>query len=624
MKYYKQMKKSIIILMLGGLISFVGLTGCEDFLNADNKSAVSATQQFSTKENFETLVNQAYYTLDTVYEGPGVFCAGTDLYYGIRAAGDVTLEGYTLTSDNASVKSLYTNLFAVVNAANAVLYYADICEDYSGKELRKQEARFIRAYAYYLLTQQFGRMPIIKDYINSAETSYPRNTLEETYQFMIDELVDLSGSSLLPVTDKTGRASIQAVKALLSKVYLSAGWDLETALTNAEAGTFSIKGTSYFTKAAAMAKEVADAVPLTQTFEEKWSPFNEENDEVIFAIQLNRATSLDIYTGGNSHQNDFGTYLGAVTLGMKFVNSDLNPSAKTFYLYEKGDQRYDATFMTTVYNYSGNADKWSEEGYWAYYNASAADLANLGIAFYFPAWYVTDQEIADYQTANADRFVSTGYQSVSQIIHTADPVRWIKYNTDGTVASDETGVNYLTALTRVGTIPTIKKFDDPETSVNAATSNGGYRDFVLLHISDIYLVAAEANLMAGNEGEALNYLNKVRARAGASQLASFDSYQRFDPKKQQYVSADQPIDLILDERARELLGEYDRWMDLRRTRQLVKYNLNWNVNFNISDMRGADGNLKWLRPIPADEIGLNTGITSADQNPGYTADTAEK
>ncbi|MFA6401813.1 MAG: RagB/SusD family nutrient uptake outer membrane protein [Salinivirgaceae bacterium] len=618
------MKKSPIILTLICIVGFLTITGCEDFLDADNKSAVTADEQFSTQEGFETLLNQAYYKLDTVYEDPAIFCAGTDLYVGIRAAGDPTLEGYTLTSNNETVEGLYKNLYAVVDAANAVLYYAGNCEDFTEKGLRTEEARFIRAYAYYLLSQQFGRIPIIKNYINTAETSYPRNTLVETYQFMIDELAELSNSILLPATDNTGRASKQSVKALLAKVYLAAGWDMETTLTDAESGTYSINGTSYFTLAAATAKEVADAVSLTLPFEDKWSPYNEQNEEVIFAIQLDRNAFLDKVKGGNSHQNNFGTYLGAVTLGMKFVDSDLNPTSKTYYLYEKGDQRYNATFMTTVYNYTGDANNsnWGKQGYWAYYNATADAQAGLGIAFYFPAWYVTNQEISDYQTANANRFIRGEAKNVSQIIRTSDPVRWILYNADGTVTTDNEQ-NYLTALTKVGTIPPIKKFDDPATDVNAATTNGGYRDFVLLHISDIYLVAAEAYLMAGNEGEALNYLNDVRTRAGAAELASFASYQRYNPDQGGYVSADQNIDVILDERARELLGEYYRWMDLRRTRQLVKYNKTWNVNFDINNMRGGDGNLKWLRPIPADEIGLNTGISPSDQNPGYTSETAE-
>jgi starch-binding outer membrane protein, SusD/RagB family len=614
------MKNSIIIIIALSLISLAGLNSCVDFLTADNKSAVTADEQFSKQVNFETLVNQAYFTMRSIYSSPAIFCSGTDMYAGIRTAGDATLEGYSLTSDNGTVKSLYTNLYGLVNTANAVLFYADKCEDYSGKELRKEEARFIRAYAYYVLSQQFGGVPVIKNYINSAETFYPRNTLKETYTFIIDELKELSNSSLLSETDKTGRASKQAAKALLAKVYLAAGWDLETSLSNAETGGYTVNGKSYFENAAKTAKEVCDAIPLTMSFEEKWSPKNEQNDEAIFAIQWDRSTSLNIVDGGQSQQNNFGTYLGAVTLGMKYVQSDLNITSKTFYLFEKGDKRYDATFMTTVYNYKST---WGTEGYWAYYNAAPTDLAKMQIAFYNPAWYVTNEELAAYQTAHAAQLISTGASSPAQIIRTSEPVRWITYKTDGTVSSDAE-MDYKSALTKVGTIPSVKKFDDPLTDIGAATGSGSYRDIVILNASEIYLVAAEANLMAGNDASALTYLNNVRKRAGATLLTSFSEYKRFDPEDKEYVSADQSIDVILDERSRELLGEYYRWMDLRRTHQLVKYNLRWNSSISsVSSMTGGDGNIKWYRPIPADEIGLNTGIDSKDQNPGYTADTKE-
>lgn len=618
------MKKSINILIFGIIISLLGLTSCEDFLESENKGAVSDAEQFSTQEGFETLVNQAYYMLRSIYADPAIYCSGVDTYAGIRDAGDATLNKYTLTSDNSTVKDFYVNLYGIVNAANAVLYYADNCEDYTDKAKRLEEARFIRAYAYYIISQQFGRASIIESYINTAETSYPRSSLEDTYNFIIGELVKLSNSTLLSESDATGRVSKQAVKALLAKVYLAAGWDLQTTLNSAENGTYTIDGTSYFELAASTAKEVTDAISLTQTFEEKWSPDNQQNEEVIFAIQWDRATSLDIVSGGHSQQNNFGTYLGAVTLGMKFVDSDMSPTTKTFYLYEKGDTRYDATFMTTILNFDGVTDNFSTQGYWAYYNATTAAQAELGIAFYYPAWYVTDDEITAFQTANADRFVSTDLSNVSQIIRTADPVRWILYKKDGTISSDNSSLSYGTAMTKVGTIPPIKKFDDPETSIECTTGSGSYRDFVVLNASDIYLVAAEAYLMAGEEGQSLTYLNAVRSRAGASEITSYASYQRYDPTSFGYVSAEQNIDVILDERARELLGEYYRWMDLRRTRQLVKYNIEWNEGFSLSDMTGGDGNIKWLRPIPADEISLNSGISAADQNPGYTAETTEE
>ena len=60
-------------------------------------------------------------------------------------------------------------------------------------------------------------------------------------------------------------------------------------------------------------------------------------------------------------------------------------------------------------------------------------------------------------------------------------------------------------------------------------------------------------------------------------------------------------------------------MDLRRTRKLVEYNLEWNTTLNgrIENMRGTDGKIKWYRPIPQDEINLNEAMTEADQNDGY-------
>jgi hypothetical protein len=609
--------KNTIIIIFFSLAGILCLTGCEDFLTAENKSAISADVQFSKKENYATLLNQAYFKLRDVYDNQSIFLSGTDAYAAIRDAGDATLDTYALTADNGTVKSFYSNLYSAVNAANAVLYYGEICEDFNAKELHYEEARFIRAYAYYLLTQHFGSVPLIKEYINTAETSYPRTSLEEVYAFLIEELNDLSTSLLLMDTDKTGHASKQAAKALLAKVYLAAGWDLNTSLSNAESGTFAITGTSYFENAANIAREVCDAVPLALSFEEKWSASNEQNDENIFAIQYNRGTSMDPNTGGHSQQNYIGTYLGAVTLGMKYVRSDFNITNKTFYLYNKGDERYNSTFMTTIYNYM---DTWGIQGYWAYYNAASSDLLNMPVAFYYPAWYITNDEISIYQNNNSSLLASTGYSSVAKIIRTSDPVRWIEYNKEGNVITDEE-YEYYGALTKVSTIPPVKKFDDPETDISASTGNGSFRDIVVINLSEIYLVAAEAYLMAGNEPLALNYLNSVRKRANATELNSFQEYQRFDPEEGGYVSADQNIDVILDERARELLGEYYRWMDLRRTRQLVKYNIKWNPKVNsVALMTGGDGNIKWYRPIPGDEIGLNTGISPADQNPGYSAE----
>ena len=79
----------------------------------------------------------------------------------------------------------------------------------------------------------------------------------------------------------------------------------------------------------------------------------------------------------------------------------------------------------------------------------------------------------------------------------------------------------------------------------------------------------------------------------------------------------QMVDLVLDERARELYAEGQRFMDLRRTHQLVKYNVAYNNYItSVAEMSNGAGEIKWYRPIPTTELSSNT---SADmkQNPGY-------
>ena len=76
--------------------------------------------------------------------------------------------------------------------------------------------------------------------------------------------------------------------------------------------------------------------------------------------------------------------------------------------------------------------------------------------------------------------------------------------------------------------------------------------------------------------------------------------------------------MILDERARETYAERTRWLDIRRTKQMVRYNLNFSRAVKtVAAMSNAEGEIKWYKPIPQQEIDNNIGISTADQNPGY-------
>lgn len=632
------MKKFIIMSALG-LATVAGLSSCSDFLDTDNKSTVTPESQFSDISGWNQQLNNAYYALRDVYSDPKVFCQGTDLYTVGQNASAPVLQSYQYSSDNEDVTNLYKRTYAAINYANCVLKY---CKD----DKLNDQARFVRDYCYYILTQQFGSVPYITDYIESASTNYPRTDLATVYANVIADLKEIIANgnleSVSSEKDARGRASVIGAKALLAKVYLAAGWDLQTTVNDAKNGTYTVNSTEYFTEAAKYASEVADAVPLTQSFDKKWDFDNNEkgtNAETLFSIQYDRATSSDKVTGGHDQQHNFALYMGSNTLGVKGVKSELCPTERVYYAFDKGDDRFEGTFMTTVYGYDGNESNWSKQGYWAFYNATDAEKANLSIAFkYFP-WYTEDSEIEAYCTAHAAQFVTTGMKSQTKVFKVAENSTCKAYAADGSYDAKNSATftqPFSSAIQKIGCLPPVRKFDDKNTTSDCKQSGGDYRDVVLLNASEIYLVAAEAYLMAGDDANSLKYLNAVRTRSHASYLGSFSDYKRYDWGYNDaggYVSFGQTdsygltinkLDVILDERMRETLGEYYRWMDLRRTHQLVRYNTTY-CGLSVNNMTGNDGQIKWLRPIPENEIQINSGITAADQNPGFrTHSTAEE
>jgi len=109
----------------------------------------------------------------------------------------------------------------------------------------------------------------------------------------------------------------------------------------------------------------------------------------------------------------------------------------------------------------------------------------------------------------------------------------------------------------------------------------------------------------------------VRNRAGLTSLNAFNEYVNSYATTGSFQIRD--IDVILDERARELYAEGQRWMDLRRTKQLVRYNVEFNPYVSSAKaMMDVNGTAyKLYRPIPANEIEMNTAMDKSNQNPGY-------
>ncbi|MQO91095.1 RagB/SusD family nutrient uptake outer membrane protein [Segatella copri] len=552
------------------------MTSCSDFLDASNKSNVTDKQTFATKEGFNSLVNDAYQHLQNVYAAPlftSCFSAGTDMYADARNKMNEPLNTYeTLTPENTDIKNLYTYLYAGIRAANSVSYYAQTAQvDDKTKSQLVGEARVLAAYEYYLLVNNFGGVPIMKDFLTTAGTGYPKSSAEDVYAYIISELEDVIGKNVLQASTATkggGRISQETAKAILAKTYLSAAWDLNKQ--------------EYFSKAAALADEVIAGRRLTTPFAKLWKAdgSGDDNEEFLWDVEYDLATANNTTSGGTEWSGYYCNYLGGNEDNIKATTSSYVPTLYALHCFKKGDQRYDATFMKELPDINkGNA---AGTGYWTWYK-NGESLVGKPVTRYYSAWYETDADFEAWKAidpANRANTYRIPMDSQSKEAQNMDGRDMEYYDNQQLV---------------YGSSP-CKKFDDSKTA--KTEKNTCYRDIHIITLPEMYLVAAEAYLKAGDNPKALARLNEVHQRAGLPALTGTIT-----------------IDDILDENACENFGNEARWMDLRRTQTLVTRCTKY--NHEMGDKAAQYIGKKLLRPIPQAAIDANDQLTLADQNPGY-------
>ena len=615
------MKKNILLPVLaiaGGLM----LTSCgKDFLDAENKSNIDADKYFSTADGFENLATAPYYKLRAIFDGDqNLFLSGTDLYTEGRSGyASTALSLYKdLSDENSDCQSFYSHCYDGIQQCNTVLNYSNAAGTNVAKRL--EEAKALKAFYYYLLSQQFGGVPISDKYIASIQTSFPRASIDSTYQYITGILEEVEKNNILPTDDHTGKVSMRFVYNLLAKTYLAWGWDCGTT-ADADGSNVKVTNKSYFEKAAAYADKAINGQKPVMTFSNMWNLANEDNNDILFAIKYTRGiTGQDETTDGNRQDAYFSNYYnddsGNGGKGLtKYTNSIYPASERLLYLFEPGDERFEGTFMVE-----------QRMEYKKYYSDNAANDTIYG---YYPAWYSDLSETALQNYVNSD-----ATHAQAKVYSSSDPCVFISATVNkrtGKITYKTGTQSYKTSRTTTGTSLCVRKFDD-YTATRHGTSKVSFHDIVLAHLTETYLLGAEAYYMAGNESKALEYVNVVRARSGAETLSSFASYKRHYSDgttnsintgsgidNVPYVTNLDPVDVILDERARELCGEFYRWIDLRRTKRLINYNVEYN-GLDKNNFVGSDGQYKWYRPFPVGEINLNDALTNEDQNPGYKAD----
>jgi hypothetical protein len=128
-----------------------------------------------------------------------------------------------LSSENATISSIWASSFNIIYSANTVIEGVDVSQNVTPESKRqlKGEALFIRGFVHFYLSNLYGDIPYITstDYRVNAKLS--RAPIADVYQSIITDL--LEAKSLLTVEYPTGtrvRPNKAAATALLARVYL--------------------------------------------------------------------------------------------------------------------------------------------------------------------------------------------------------------------------------------------------------------------------------------------------------------------------------------------------------------------------------------------------------------------
>lgn len=561
------------------------------FADVDSLSFKKAdTLDYASPDGYEVLVNSAYTFPSSWYgkiEGFAMLDIGTDswtLGEGLNLVARTVTETkdlmlYRNLPNNDLLTRQWKQMYAAVNVCNLGIKIANETSftPNDPRALRSPELYFWRAFYYWNIVETWGEVhlttePFYIPNLKANQSPLPlllpeanKSKVEQFYAQIFSDL-DYAIAHLPQSTTVDGRITKPIAEAFLARMYLTQG-------KNQEAKDMAAKVIQNYNYS------------LLPKYADLWDMKNQKNTEVIwsFPFQFNDVyqETKNLYGYGyedrsegrgrnNAHTLFVGRYefrTAADTFG--FINKDsvshwplvkdvrngnsfnrLVPTPYLLSLYdEKIDGRYTGSFQTV----------------WRCNKAVTSSFA--------------PKKFAKGDTALV---VSKGPSSSS---------KYFTLDYSSLFLPDGRCKNLKNLYLSPGLIKHMDstRFTDPvQGPSQLGTGNiQSFRQAFVIRLSEMYLIAAEAEMKLGNQAAAKEMINVVRRRAAL----------RSDLQTAMEVSQDLTIDFILDERARELAGEYLRWFDLKRTGKLLEYTKlhNPDIGDNLSQTH-------LVRPVPQPQL----------------------
>lgn len=639
------MKRIYIKAIIGaGLLSMLML-GCSDILEEKPRS-IYTPDFFKSEKGVMGGLTSMYAHLRYIYGQAYYYNAtltGTDeVTYAQSADGnfkDLDLSGVgSLTSTSSRSDVLWNAAFPNINTANGIIENAAAVGTISDALIA--EARFFRAFDYFLLVQTFGGVPLdlgsgVLKFNTAPVRTSTRNTVPEVYtQAIFPDL--LKAVADLPENPRlTGTATKTLARLMLSKAYLTYAWWLENPNdipTYPEVARVDPDGKNaawYYQQAydvAVAGIENPGPFGLQPTFYDVNLGSNDRNNEIM--LYADHTEASEFYNGGSLTYGSGGApdnFAGwMMTWNYTNIRSDGKSSVqreavqalgrpwtrmcptigvvKNTFADKVNDSRYDGTF---TYVYRGN---------W-----------NRG-------------NVTDLTLKNANDITISQGDAVLTFLHDDDPA--VVYS--NTTANIGAGVlpgraDFVIAPSGISRIvyPGLWKLG-PYRTDNAGglgqPNAGSTRPFNVAKFSELYFVAAEAAVKGANTKvgkTARELILVIRERAGKWRWDNNGNVAKTADNSLGMAAATPlviDVNYILAERSREYYGEGYRWFDLVRTQKWNELAGSYQIcGTNYGDHTPATVNRTiekhhYLRPIPQGQIdGMEMSGEDKDkyQNPGY-------
>ncbi|WP_291103759.1 MULTISPECIES: RagB/SusD family nutrient uptake outer membrane protein [unclassified Flavobacterium] len=637
--------KTFIVTAL--IMLFLG--SCSNVLEEQPRSTFTP-EYFKTEKGVIGGVTSMYAHLRYIYGNAYYYntcLTGTDeVTYAQSADGnfkDMDLSGVgSVTPTSSRTDALWGTAFININTASGVIENASAVKTIPNSMIA--EARFFRAFDYFLLVQTFGGVPLD---LGSGELKFNttpirfsvRNTVPQVYtKGVFPDL--LAAVNDLPDGGRVkGGVTKTAARLFLAKAYLTYAWWLKNPNnipTYPESTRVDPDGHDaawYFQQAYNVAATGIDShgsFALQPSFYDVSLGQNDRNSEILLyadhteTSEFYNAGSLT-YGGGGSPDNFAGwmmqwNYTNIRSSGVSSVQREaeqhlgrpwtrmcptIGAIVNTF-ADKTNDSRYDGTFVSV---YRANWPKG--------YNPPSSAPASLNNANGLPVapggailTFLNDENssiVYASSTANIGAGVLAG-------------------RSDFVIAPSGISRIVYPGLWKLGTYRT-----DNGTGLgqpNAAST----RPFNIAKLSELYFIAAEAAVMGATiQGgkSARELINVIRARAGKWRFDNNGNVAKVADNSAAMIAATPAtidINYILAERSREYYGEGYRWFDLVRTQKWAELSSSYQIggsNYGNHTPITVSRDVKpylYLRPIPQgqlDAMVMTSDEKATYQNPGY-------